>query len=72
MKNVKIFFLCAVLATGFNLISRAADSTNQTMPTVADWTPPQNPDPQKILNEADADTLMLILAINTTCNCIRL
>jgi tetratricopeptide (TPR) repeat protein len=47
--------LCALLATGFGSFSRASDSTNQITHAVANWTPPQNPNPSKILEEAEAD-----------------
>jgi hypothetical protein len=55
MRNVQTFF-CFVLVVGFGFSSTADDSTNQTASTVANWTPPQNPDPMKILAEARADT----------------
>ena len=32
-----------------------AEPTNQTVSTITDWTPPPNPNPEKILDEARAD-----------------
>lgn len=55
MQNIQTFFLCAALATGFGSFSRASDSTNQITSAVANWTPPQNPNPSKVLEEAEAD-----------------
>ena len=55
MQNAQTFCLCFVLAASLTLSSTATDLTNQTNSLIAKWTPPQNPNPEKILDEARAD-----------------
>jgi hypothetical protein len=56
MRYTFIFLIGTVLIVGCNKHSQSSGSTNQDSSVVSNWTPPQSPNPQKILNEADADT----------------
>lgn len=45
-----------ILLMGAALIISCSKQTNASPAAISNWMPPQNPSPQKILNEADADT----------------
>jgi hypothetical protein len=44
-----------ILLIGAALITSCSKHTNTTPSAVSNWTPPENPNPQKILDEAEAD-----------------
>ncbi len=56
MRYTFIFLIGTVLIVGCNKHSQSSGSTSQDSSVVSNWTPPQNPNPQKIYNEAQADT----------------
>jgi hypothetical protein len=56
MRYIFILLIGAVLIAGCSKQSQSSGSSNQDSSVISNWTPPQSPNPQKILNEADADT----------------
>jgi hypothetical protein len=56
MRYSFVFLIGTVLIVGCNKHSQSSGSSNQGSSVVSNWTPPQNPNPQNILNEAEADT----------------
>jgi len=56
MRYTFIFLIGIVLIIGCSKHSQSSGSSNQNSSLVSNWTPPENPNPQKIYNEAQADT----------------
>ena len=56
MRYALIFLIGTVLTVGCNKHSQSSGSSNQDSSVVSNWTPPENPNPQKIYNEARADS----------------
>jgi hypothetical protein len=55
MRYTFIFLIGIVLIIGCSKHSQSSGSSNQNSSTVSNWTPPENPNPQKIYDEARAD-----------------
>jgi tetratricopeptide (TPR) repeat protein len=56
MRYTFIFLIGTVLIIGCSKHSQSSGSANQDSSVVSNWTPPENPNPQKIYSEAQEDT----------------